>query len=326
MLPLTFHYPIQQDAIRSSGQPDYFNTAFLSNYDLVKTCLQAEGFQEGLFKSDDGLNINYVFLNRPEAICNIILCCGWLPGRKEGLASFYKILPEHCNLLFFDARGHGSSQGPLFSKIWEYGMHEYKDIIGAITFVHKQNNLPIILYGTCAGAFHAAHAVIKLHEQGRIEQLQIKGLVFDSGWASVTATSCTTPQAWIKELILKGLAKVYGSNNYRELKTTLPYKITSTITDSLMSVVHYVICKPCLWFNEHNTNLFDKIERIKIPVLFIHAQDDDYTSISDVKKLAQLVDKKTCWWIKKESKHACHHLKHKTAYTKRIYRFLNNIQ
>ena len=86
----------------------YFNTVFLSNYDKVKRHLiNKDGFINGFLTTSDTIKINYLWLKRPTARYTVILSGGFWPGRKEGLATFYKLFPEDCNLLFFDARGHG---------------------------------------------------------------------------------------------------------------------------------------------------------------------------------------------------------------------------
>ena len=73
-----------------------------------------------------------------------------------------------CNILFIDARGHGKSEGSVLKNMWGYGKHEYKDIIAAIKFAHKKNDVPIILYGVCAGAFNSMHALLKLQKKNRL--------------------------------------------------------------------------------------------------------------------------------------------------------------
>src|SRR5258706_8981366 len=102
----------------------FYATSFLKNYSAVQACLKAHGFKKITFQTPDNLTIHGLFLERPHATCNVIVCAGWLPGKQEGMATFYASLPQHCNILFFDARGHGNSEGPLLWKLWQYGIHE----------------------------------------------------------------------------------------------------------------------------------------------------------------------------------------------------------
>src|SRR5207253_6165044 len=118
---------------------------------------------------------------------------------QEDIATFYALLPEDCNILFFDARGHGNSDGSLLWKLWQYGIHEYKDILGAISCINDMNSLPIIIIGICSGAFNAAHALVSLEKNNQCHTSHVKGLVFDSGWGSVTEIAQTAPPAGIEK-------------------------------------------------------------------------------------------------------------------------------
>src|SRR5690606_23167770 len=89
----------------SNAFDDYYKTSFLKQYGRVRTELKSQGFREIYFKTPDGLRLNGLFLSRPNATCNVIVCAGWLPGKKEKMATFFALLPDYCNILFFDARG-----------------------------------------------------------------------------------------------------------------------------------------------------------------------------------------------------------------------------
>src|SRR5437762_5915033 len=92
-----------------------YSISFLKDYKAARTALENAGFIKTTFTTSDNFKLAGLFLSRPHATCNIIICAGWLPGRKEGMATFYDLLPNDCNILFFDARGRGESEGLL---IW----------------------------------------------------------------------------------------------------------------------------------------------------------------------------------------------------------------
>lgn len=304
----------------------YLNTRLLTNYKVVSTQLKCEGFKEGFFSSTDGLAINYLYLNRSNATATIIICCGFLPGRKEGLASFYALLPDNYNILFFDARGHGKSDGTLLTTVWAYGQNEYKDILGAIDFAKEQaDNCPIIILGLCAGAYHAARALIYLEEQHKIKDSLVRGLIFDSGWGSVTASSHSAPLAKIHEIIAKQSTALLSVKNYREAQNNILVQAVSSIFTLCYSALHTIVFRPLFTLQEPTTNLFDKIHIISVPILFIHSYDDQYVPIANAQALAAKVARKKCWWIKSESKHGCHHLKYSKEYIQKLSAFLNNI-
>ena len=299
-------------------QSPYFNTKFLVQYDAVcHTLIEKEGFVEGFFPTEDSVSINYTWLKRPNARYTMIFCSGFWPGRKEGIATFYAMLPDDCNLLFFDARGHGKSKGRFLTKLWQYGAHEYKDVIGAACWAHKQQKCPIVIYGICAGAFHAAHAVLRMQERNMLNKLCVKGLIFDSGWSSIGDVSKTAFTSELNAFAYKKTRKWF--KNYNTV-----YPPLSKVVRCGVNIFHTCIIRPALYWNKQ-TELFDKIGDLSLPTFYIHAECDDYAKIEPVKRLASQTKHATCWWISEQSKHACHHLKLKEQYRDRLLHFLEQL-
>jgi pimeloyl-ACP methyl ester carboxylesterase len=298
----------------------FYTASFLKNDAAVRSSLKKQGFTEVTFNTPDNLILHGLFLSRPDATCNVIICAGWLPGKKEGMATFYNLLPTDCNILFFDARGRGNSDGSLLWKLWEYGVHEYKDVLGAISYLNDTNNLPIVIIGICSGAFNAAHALIDLAKNNTTDSSRVKGLVFDSGWGSVTEIARTAPPAGIEKRLTNLLKNVYTNKN--QIKQSYVFKLCSYITHISYSTSYHMCTKYITKYYEHITTLFDKIHQITIPILFIHSHDDTYAIKSDALRLSQLASHRTCWWIKK-SFHAKHHLIHKELYKQNLHNFIS---
>lgn len=294
----------------------YFDTKFLTRYDEVSRALvQKEGAQEGFFMTEDAVSINYLWIKRPHARYTMVCCSGFWPGRKEGLATFYAMMPDDCNLLFFDARGHGKSGGKFLSRIWGYGSQEYKDVIGALHFAAKQQPCPLILYGVCAGAFHAVHAVLHLQERGMMHRaLHIKGLIFDSGWSSMAEASHTAFASEVDGVLRK---------TFKEFPWL--YRSTNAVASGVLSAAHFCIARPVLYWRRHELSLEDKVNMLDLPVLYIHAESDQYARIEPVKALAEHTPHATYWWIKEQSKHACHHLKLKEQYRDTLLGFIDGV-
>ncbi len=316
-------------AINAQTMPDldaskYFDTSFLSNYDLVAQALiKEEGFEEVFFLTPDNINLHGLLLKRPEAKYNIIMCAGFYPGRKEGLASIYTMLPQDCNIFLFDARGHGKSDGSFMSTIYKYGTHEYKDMIGALRFVHRLNKQPIIIHGTCIGAFHTAHAIITLQKNNLLQYLNVKGLIFDSIPSSVIQM-LSTPKNHLKEKVLPALFRSWYTHDSKEqLKQRYLFRITNTLVSGIVSGIELFTTPSLKYYNTHR-HLHNKIHHIPCPILFIHSYDDNYTSIDHAKQLAQKTDS-VCWWINKPSAHAAHALKHKYEYQKTMNNFIQQV-
>ncbi len=328
--------PIRPDMQR------YFNTKFLANRAGLNQALRQEGFQEVTFKAQDGLSVQGLYLQRQNARYTIICCAGWMPGAKEGMAPIYAMLPTDCNILMFDARGHNQSEGSLFDSMMNYGLHEYKDIIGAIKFVRRHTNTPLFIHGWCAGAYHAARAVVELHKSGLLSGCNIKGLVFDSGWVSVTKAAATVPAGYIKDYIMKSVAAMSTMNealvnafiglpfsiNYRGFEQDALVTTLHSVFSGLITGIYEYFLKGVLEYNESTTNLLEQVKKVggmPVPVMYIHSEDDACVAIDDVKELAQHTKHKLCWWIDQPSKHVCHHLKYTHNYAHYMNYFIDTL-
>lgn len=293
-----------------------YSNSFLNNHTAVYETLKSYGFTDITFKSSDDLMLHGLFLSRPHATCNVIICAGWFPGKMEGRATFFDLLPDYCNILFFNARGHGKSEGHLFKEVWRYGVNEYKDILGAISCSKQLNNLPIIICGMCAGAFNAAHALINLETSNVSSECNVKGLVFDSGWGSVTEISRSFAVPSFEELL--------DNTKLKNIKQFGLYKAFVNYMQVGFNTLHSCLVKPFLKKYEKVTNLFDKMHHIKTPIFFIHSYNDAHTNITNVIKLSTLVPNKECWWIA-ESFHAQHYLRHKELYKAKLSGFIESV-
>lgn len=303
----------------SDQKRSYFDTKFLAQPDLVKQQLIKEGFTEGFFSASDGIRLNYLWLSRSHARCTVICSSGFWPGTKEGMATLYELLPDDCNILFFDARGHGVSEGTLWRSLFHYGACEYKDIVGAAQWAHKQSKKPIILFGVCAGAFHATHAAYHMQKQQLIEQYAIQGLIFDSGWSSL---SNIVPTA------LSGEWKKRMSKKVKVWPTVVQKGIRWTVVSPLSFLIQ-MATPPLAWLciskKARQADLLPKIDEIDTPVLYIHSEDDTFASIKSVKQLASKTKQAHTWWITEPSTHACHHIKHAHAYKDRVRLFIDAV-
>jgi pimeloyl-ACP methyl ester carboxylesterase len=307
--------------IQSANLKDkLYSTSFLRQHETVRQELIKEGFTEITFFSEDGLKLSGLLLSRPNAKYNVITCAGFYPGKKEGMATFYSLLPDDCNILLFDARGRGDSEGPLVREIPWYGINEYKDITGAISYLNKQNDLPIFLIGLCSGAFNAAQALIHLEKKNKAASSKIKGLIFDSGWRSVIKTTRSSSINNINKVILLLLKPLYKKNEIA--KNSYLYKTLSACNSYCSTIIHTLCAKPIFSLYDHITNLTDKIDTISSPIFFIHSYND-YIRIEEAMHLSKFVANKQCWWIK-QSPHACHHLAQKELYKAKVTEFINS--
>lgn len=297
----------------------YFNTTFLRNYDLVEQMLiEEEGFEHVTFPSSDGLKLSGILLKRPGAKTTIIFCAGFFPGRKEGQAPVYKMLPTTYNVLLFDARGHAKSEGPFFSTLGHYGRNEYKDVLGAIDFVQKQVGGAIIIYGVCAGSVHATHALLNIEKE---KKSNIIGLVFDSGFGS-TLDLESALSYHIREKFMPNYFTWYA--NKEKIRETYFFRACSFFATKLLSGLNELLFMGKIRKYNHETKLSDKIHKLDIPTFFIHCKNDAYSPFEKIVTLAESVENKEVWWLE-DSSHSNNALKHKHEYKKRLLNFFDSI-
>lgn len=172
-------------------------TPALSDSKTMQAYLLSLGFQKvTTTTTKDGLKLTGLFF-KPENGTEVWLgAAGFQPGKKEGMAPLHSHLNNHPNrknkigLLLYDGRGSGESDGHALDKFDEYGYHHHHDIAAWIEFINAQewveNNQPaqpkIIIYGTCAGAFHGDIYLSKRGEKARKED-NVIGFINESGWA-----------------------------------------------------------------------------------------------------------------------------------------------
>jgi len=106
-------------------------------------------YQEVTFPASDGLLLSAWFIPSPAAKATIICCHGY-PANKSDILPTVSFLYPDFNLLLFDFRGNGESQGKLVT----FGLRESRDILGAIKYLRKQpetKKIPIGIYGYSLG-------------------------------------------------------------------------------------------------------------------------------------------------------------------------------
>lgn len=310
-------------AIPDWEQSPYFDTDFLYRFDEVRASLIKEGFKEVIIPTHDGLNLSGLILERPQARYNVISCVGFYPGRKESMATLLPLLPSDCNILLFEARGHGSSQGPFLTNLHHYGLNEYKDVIGALEFVHARNQLPIIIHSICAGSFHATRALIHLQQKALLSAFNVLGLIFDSGFASILQAYQVPEKHFSQKIIPAFLTKLYKNDSKKTVQDRRLYKISATISRTCIGGIEWCM-KYWIDAQEPETNFIDTIKTLNCPIFFIHAMNDSYVAQHHVATLAATVHHKSCWWIE-NSEHACNHLKFKQEYRKRLHEFIDTL-
>jgi hypothetical protein len=305
---------------------DFFNTNHLKDKALIQKKLLSLGCKKVTFTSEDGHINQGLFLERPNAQATAIII-GGISTKKEHLASFLYMFPENYNILFLDARYDNKKPFYFLKNLPSYGVREYQDIITAIQYIHEQTHKPIIIHGCCAGAFHAGRALVSLQESNQLEQYNVKGLIFDSGWGSLTHIADRAPFQTIHKYLYVTMIKIGMAKE--KIQQTRIFKILNGFFSTIVTTIKANFLNHGFKKADKKINLFKKINIVPIPIFYIHSADDKVTSISQAKKLSKLSKHPYCWWIPaRKSKHARHHLKFPEEYASHIHHFcsqaLNN--
>lgn len=308
----------------------YLNTSFLGNVSKVRQEMIKDDFKEVDFLSEDGLTINGLMREVTDPKVKIVYCSGFFPGTKEGISTFFPLFkncmqPEDATILFFDARGHGKSQGRFLTAIGSYGQDEYKDVIGAMDLLQEKNpEVPIMVHGICAGGFHAARALIMLQKEGKIAQYPIAGLVFDSSFSSVMQM-IYIPGTHMQNKVLPGMLSSWcsGKINKKDIQKSLCYKAALLPLAATIAVASWLVSF-ALQSQDPQTRITDDIKEVSCPILCIHSVDDSYVPYVVVQDLVAKARQAYMWEIEKEvSEHTCHHLKLTEAYQGNVRAFIN---
>jgi uncharacterized protein len=105
----------------------------------------------------------------------IVLCHGIWTGRRECLPLGLRFQAAGYNVLTFDFRAHGLSDGRFTS----VGHHETNDVLGAITYVKSRPEVDTARIGVVGFSMGAAAAI-----QATARNDDVAALVADSGYAS----------------------------------------------------------------------------------------------------------------------------------------------
>jgi len=323
--------------LRSLEESSFFDTRFLEDTQKVYQKMKEHGFEEVNFLSPDGLNINGVLREVKHPKVKILYCAGFCPGRKEGISTFFPLFkhcmePEDTTMLFFDARGHGKSEGRFLTDIGAYGKDEYKDVIGALELLQQKHpKVPIVIHGICAGGFHAARALAMLQNIQRIgaesqeksKKYPIVGLVFDSSFGSVTQM-IDIPGTHVQNKVLPSMLRglFFPEKSTREVQNTCCYSVASLPVSAAFFLLKWWY-GPTLCQKDMQTSLATTIGTVPCPILFIHSVDDSYVPYTTVQDLAVKSKQASVWEIEKGlSAHTCHHLKLKKAYQGNVAAFI----
>ena len=235
------------------------------------------------FFTDDGLSLAGLLITRPEAKRNILMCHGY-GMTKEYMRPYIDMFP-HDNIFIFDFRAQGESAGDTIS----IGFHEKKDVHAAINFLQKNEETQgkaIVGLGVSMGAAALLSAVSE-------RPAELKAVVLDSTFARLADQLC---QSFAR-------------------RTGLPvipfFKIA-------MLLFEYVAnCRVA------DVTPGEFIQKLQCPVLIIHSQDDQVTTVDNARELCRCAPRICQLWLVKKSKHGYICLDYVYEYRERVNKFFD---
>jgi uncharacterized protein len=114
-------------------------TASPSDYGLA--------FEDAEFRSGDGLTLHGWYIPRPDSNRTVILCSGANGSMDADLAVAPWLYASGLNVLLFDWRGHGRSEGRLVT----LGFNERYDLLAAVEFAKSKGAQRIGVLGFSMG-------------------------------------------------------------------------------------------------------------------------------------------------------------------------------
>jgi pimeloyl-ACP methyl ester carboxylesterase len=240
------------------------------------------------FTAEDGLKLSGLLITRTHATANLLVCHGYR-CTKEFLYPFIEHFP-HWNILLFDFRAHGQSEGTMTS----IGCNEYRDIQAAARCLRAQIptrflNLPSILAGISMGAAASLKAV-------EIDPTLCDALIIDSSFAKLNPI----------------MAHVCSS------KMQLPRCIFFPVIKTLFEYMAHC--------DIGRMNLLESVKSIKQPIIFIHSCTDTFISPKNsIALYANAYNRKSQLWIGPACRHGRLYTNSGSLYREKITSFLKDV-
>ena len=235
------------------------------------------------FKNSDGLTLKGFFIPaKNKSNATIIVGHGY-PFSKSDVLIFAPFLAKKYNLLFFDFRYFGESQGKYTTVGWK----EQEDVLAALDYLKTRKDIDKSKIGAIGLSLSASTFIMATEKTS-----DIKAIVADSPYSSLDKMIERTyfifpsitklPFVWLTKLY----AKIFFNIDTKEIS---PKK---------------------------------SIKEIKIPVLLIHGEKDSQIPVENSKTLYEASNKNlTELWIIKDADHGYSYAINKKEYEKRVLDF-----
>jgi pimeloyl-ACP methyl ester carboxylesterase len=202
----------------------------------------------------DGVDLaSWYFANPGRAGCAVVMLHGFGGDKSEVIAATPIFWRRGCDLLLYDARGHGDSDRALLS----FGVHEREDLLRALEWLTAKTGLPRSKAGLIGWSYGAATSIQAASEAGG----DVAFVVADSSFSS-----------------LGDIARVQAKKQYGSwAKAFVPGAL---LVASIRG-----------GFDARDPSPVSAIRDVRSPVLLIHSRQDGFTPVEQSEQIFAASDR-----------------------------------
>jgi uncharacterized protein len=229
----------------------------------------------------------WYFENPRDAGCAVVMLHGFSGSKAEILAVSPVFWKRGCDVLAYDARGHGESSRALLT----YGVHEREDLLRAVEWLAAKTDLPRSKIGLAGWSYGAATAIQAASEAGA----DVAFVLADSSYSS-----------------LRDIAEVQAEKQFGTwAKLFVPGAL--------------VISAVRARFDGTRPAPASAIEDVRSPVLLVHSRQDGFTPVEHSERIYENSDRGRTRLVIPgwEAPHAHSFTENPVAYTEVVDRFLD---
>jgi pimeloyl-ACP methyl ester carboxylesterase len=236
----------------------------------------------------DGVSLAAWYFDNPrDERCAVVMLHGFSGSKAEVLAATPMFWQRGCDLVLYDARGHGESDRALLS----FGVHEREDLLRVVEWLTAKTDLPRSRIGLIGWSYGAATSIQAASEAGG----DVAFVIADSSFSSMG--DITRVQA----------EKQYGS----WAKIFVPGALlVSSIRGG---------------FDARDPAPADAIRTVRSPVLLVHSRQDAFTPVEHSERIYDHSDKQRTRLVIPgwEAAHGHSFTENPVGYTAAVDSFLN---
>jgi uncharacterized protein len=236
----------------------------------------------------EGVSLAAWYFESPRnAGCAVVMLHGFGGSKAEVLGATPIFWRRGCDLLLYDARGHGESDRSLLS----FGAHEREDLLRVVEWLAAKSDLPRSRIGLIGWSYGAATAIQAASEAGGDAAF----VVADSSYSS-----------------MGDIARVQAEKQY------------GSWAEIFVPGALFVSAVRAGWDGTRPAPA-SAIENVRSPVLLVHSRQDNFTPVEHTELIYEHSDKTRTRLVIPdwEASHAHSYTENPGGYTAIVDRFLN---